>query len=171
MKKHLRVLQKIENTVIIVAFIIMTAASFAQVVNRNLIGAPVSWFEELARYCMVYMALLATEIGLRDGTQIAITAIVDHFTGVPRKLIDIFGKAVVSAFSATVFITSFTLLNKQIATGQTTAGLRIPMAIPFFALPLAFGIITIVQLAGLYLSIRDAGTQRDNGETVEGGAQ
>ena len=48
-------LVKLENAIIAVCFIVMTIAAFAQVVNRNLIGAGISWFDELARYCMVYM--------------------------------------------------------------------------------------------------------------------
>ena len=81
MKRLFANLQKIEDFILVATFTVMVLASFAQVVNRNIIHAGVSWLEELARYCMVYMALLATEAGLRDNTQISITAITDKIHG------------------------------------------------------------------------------------------
>lgn len=153
MKNLIRIGQKIENTILVTSFIVMSLSAFAQVVNRNLIGAGISWFEELARYCMVYMALLGTEVGLRDGSQIAITAVVDKFKGVSRGVIDIFAKIVVVLFSVTVFYTSFTLLEKQISFGQFSPGLNLPMYVPYAALPLSFGMISLVQGATLIAMI------------------
>ena len=77
MKKLLQYLQKAEDGILIGTFVVMVLASFAQVLNRNLFHLGISWFEELARYCMVYMALIAAEAGLRAGTQISITALTD----------------------------------------------------------------------------------------------
>ncbi|MCC8190294.1 MAG: TRAP transporter small permease [Planctomycetes bacterium] len=153
MRKTLGVLQKIENLILATAFIVMTLSAFAQVVNRNFIGAGISWFEELARYCMVYMALLGTEIGLRDGTQIAITAVVDRFRGVPRRVVDIFGRLVIVVFSAVVFYFSFELLEKQWKFPQISPGLGLPMYVPYFALPLTFGLITVVQAASVVVML------------------
>ena len=149
MKKAITLLNKIENFILTISFSVMTLAAFSQVVNRNLVHAGIPWFEELARYCMVYMALLGTEIGLRDGSQIAITAVVDKFKGVPRALLAIFGKIVIVVFSAAVFWHSLPLLQKQIQFGQLSPGLRVPMHIPYAALPLSFGIITVVQAVAL----------------------
>ena len=45
MKKILDVLTKIENFIMAAAFMVMVAASFAQVVNRNIFKLPISWFD------------------------------------------------------------------------------------------------------------------------------
>ena len=73
MKNSLIYLQKVENYIIVVSFAFMVFCSFAQVVNRNFFQLPIAWFDEAAIYCMIYMTLLGTEIGLRDGSQIAVT--------------------------------------------------------------------------------------------------
>lgn len=153
MKTFLAFLQKLENFIMATAFVVMTLSAFAQVVNRNLVGAGISWFEELARYCMVYMALLGTEIGLRDGTQIAVTAVIDRIKGAPRDIIVIFGKIVVVLFSAVCFWTSLALIEKQIQFGQLSPGLRIPMFVPYAALPIAFLAITCVQAVAVFALI------------------
>lgn len=149
MKKGLSKLQKIEDMLLIVTFIVMVLASFAQVINRNIVHAGISWFEELARYCMVYMALLAAEAGLRDGTQISITAITDRLKGVAALVTRAIAKLVVIVFSGVCFLYSFTILQTQMASGQISPGLKLPMAVPYFALSLSFGIITVVQIAML----------------------
>ena len=146
MKKALLWLEKLENFILIITFIVMLLASFAQVVNRNLIQASIGWFEELARYCMIYMALLATELGLRDDTQMAITAFVDRLSPWGRKGALIFTKTIIVIFSGVLFVTSFEFLQAQFSFGQTSPGLDIPMYIPYFALPLSFGIITLIQI-------------------------
>ena len=72
MKKILSKLQKIEDFILFLTFVIMILGAFAQVLNRNIFKLGISWLEEISRYCMVYMALLATEAGLRDGSQISL---------------------------------------------------------------------------------------------------
>ncbi len=52
---------------------------------------------------MVYMALLATEAGLRDNTQISITAITDKIHGMTGRAVRIISKAVVAIFSESAF--------------------------------------------------------------------
>jgi TRAP-type C4-dicarboxylate transport system permease small subunit len=145
MKKILYISQKIEDSILVIAFAIMVAASFSQVVNRNIFKLPIGWFDEIAVYCMIYMVLLGTEIGLRDGSQIAVTSVVDRLHGKARKVVDIIAKLIVVAFSARIFISSINMLQMQIRTGQISAALKIPMSIPYAALTISFGIITVVQ--------------------------
>ena len=145
MKRLFANLQKIEDFILVATFTVMVLASFAQVVNRNIIHAGVSWLED----CMVYMALLATEAGLRDNTQISITAITDKIHGMTGRVVRIISKAVVAIFSGVCFFSSFTILKTQLSSGQVSPGLHLPMAIPYFALTLSFGIITVIQAAAL----------------------
>ena len=160
MKRLFANLQKIEDFILVATFTVMVLASFAQVVNRNIIHAGVSWLEELARYCMVYMALLATEAGLRDNTQISITAITDKIHGMTGRVVRIISKAVVAIFSGVCFFSSFTILKTQLSSGQVSPGLHLPMAIPYFALTLSFGIITVIQAAALVWKKRQKTKER-----------
>lgn len=79
MKSALKKLQYIENLIIVVSFAVMVICSFLSVVNRNFIKLSIPWFDELSTFAMIYMALLGTEAGLRDGSQIAVTALVNKF--------------------------------------------------------------------------------------------
>lgn len=145
MKKILRSLQHLENLLLVVTFSVMVVSIFIQVVNRNFFKIPVSGFEEAAKYCMVYMVMLGTELGLRDGTQIAVTGVVDKFHGKGHKLLLMLAKVIVIVFSGIMTNVSLSMVLKQVKTGQTSPGLGIPMTVPYFALLLAFSLITVIQ--------------------------
>ena len=145
MKKILRSLQHLENLLLVVTFSVMVVSIFVQVVNRNFFKIPVSGFEEAAKYCMVYMVMLGTELGLRDGTQIAVTGVVDKFHGKIHKLLMMLAKVIVIVFSGIMTNVSLSMVLKQVKTGQTSPGLGIPMTVPYFALLLAFSLITVIQ--------------------------
>lgn len=143
--KLLKCLTKVENLIMVVTFIIMVCTSFAQVVNRNIFKLPISWFDEAAVYCMIYMVLIGTEVGLRDGTQIAVTTVVDKFHGNAKKCIQVVSKIVMVVFSLGVFAGGMELMDIQIRTGQISAALGIPMSIPYAAMVLSFAMISLVQ--------------------------
>jgi len=155
MKKVLRGLQHLENWLLVITFTVMVIAIFVQVVNRNIFKIPVSGFEEAAKYCMVYMVMLGTELGLRDGTQIAVTGVVDKFHGKARKILLMVSKLIVIGFAGVMTTTSWNMVMKQVQTGQTSPGLGIPMTVPYAALLLAFALITVVQTVILIGMIRD----------------
>ena len=155
MRKIASWLQKVENFMLVAMFIVMIICSFAQVINRNFVHAGISWFEELSRYCMICMALLAAEAGLRDGTQISITAVTDKLKPSIQKIVLIIAKLVVIVFSVTIFVNSFILLHIQIASGQNSPGLRIPMFVPSLAFPISFAIIIVVQVGMTIKMIMD----------------
>ena len=155
MKKILAYLTKVENFIMIVTFTIMVIASFLQVVNRNITKFSISWFDEAATYCMIYMVLIGTELGLRDGTQIAVTGVVDKLHGGAKIAVQILAKIVVVAFSFIVFLGGVQLMNIQIRTGQVSAALNLPMSVPYAAMVISFAMITLVQtLDAVGLAVR-----------------
>jgi len=145
MKKTIDYLQKAEEILLIVTFSVMVIASFVQVVNRNIFQIPILGIEEVSKYCMVYMVLLGTELGLRDGTQISIDTVVDRLKGKFQIAVRLISKLILISFAALMFIESVTLVRQQIDTQQISPGLQIPMSIPYAALVISFGLITIVQ--------------------------
>ena len=167
MKKTLNTLQKIEDIIMVVTFAIMVAAAFIQVVNRNFTKLPVTGFEEAAKYCMVYMVLLGTEKGLRDGTQISVTVLVDKLKGKAKLVLQIISKALVIIFAAIMTKESIALFQMQIKSGQKSPGLGLPMTVPYFALVLSFAIITLVQLGMLVALFKDLSMSNEELEARE----
>ena len=154
-KKLLSYVTKVEYAIMIVAFVAMVTAYFVAVVNRNFIKASMPWTEEVAMYSMIYMALLGTEVGLRDGTQVAVTAIIEKLHGITKKVVSIVEQIVLEIFTAVMLKAGTALFLKQIQTGQTTPVLKIPMSAMYFSLVLTFGLILLIQTVILVEKIMD----------------
>jgi C4-dicarboxylate transporter DctQ subunit len=152
----LKKLQKVEDAIIVASFALMVICSFASVVNRNFIKIALPWLDEMATFCMIYMALLGTEEGLRDGSQIAVTALVNKFHGLKKMYLQIISKSIVTVFSGIVFGYSVKMVIAQGISGQMSAALHIPIAIPYMALVISFGIITVIQGITVLKMIYDA---------------
>ena len=153
--KVVRGLTAVELVACALTFAIMVICYFISVVNRNIIKGSMPWTEELAVYSMVYMALLGTELGLRDGTQISIKGLVNKLPLTARHLVGILTQCIIIVFSALMCNSGWKMVLKQTRIGQTSPGLGIPMGVPYFALVLGFGLITIIQFAMLIQMIRN----------------
>lgn len=162
LKKIYTFMNRVENVILIITFVIMILSTFAQTINRNFIGLSISWFEELARYSMVYMTLFATELGLRDGSQISITLLTDITKGNIKKIILIITKIFIIIFSGVIFISSFDIQKVQLLSNQISPGLKVPMFIPYFALTLNFGIILITQFVLLIGTLIYGSNKKEN---------
>lgn len=144
--KVIRGLTAVELVACALTFAVMVICYFISVVNRNIIQSSMPWTEELALYSMVYMALLGTEIGLRDGTQVSVTALTDKLKGKPAgRVLDIIARLIVIYFVYMMFRNGNALVAKQIKTAQTSPVMNIPMYMLYLSLSISFGITLLVQ--------------------------
>jgi TRAP-type transport system small permease protein len=133
----------------------MFALMLAQVALRySPLGVP-AWAEELARYAMVWMALLATAVAVREGSHIRI----DFVPGVLGTLAPPVGRALEWLLDAVTLAVCLTILVQgfdivAFAAGQRSDGLRIPMSWPYAMMPVAFGFASLFALARLLLRDR-----------------
>lgn len=146
-KKIIRGLTTVELIIAGITFAVMVISYFISVVNRNIIKGSMPWTEELALYCMVYMALLGMEIGLRDGTQVSVTALTSKLEGtMAGKILHIISRVILLIFVFMMFRYGLALVAKQMETGQLSPVMKVPMYILYLSLPISFGITCITQI-------------------------
>ena len=58
---------RLETVAIILLMALLTAVTFAQVVTRYLLGDPLIWSEEAARYLFVWVSMIGAALALREG--------------------------------------------------------------------------------------------------------
>ena len=74
------------------------------------------------------MALIGTELGLRDGTQVSVTALTEKLKGtMVGKIVNFIAKVALIVFSCTMLRYSVALVAKQMSAGQTTPVMKVPM--------------------------------------------
>ena len=145
--KIVRGLTAVELTASALTFAVMVICYFISVVNRNIIKGSMPWTEELALYAMVYMVLLGTEIGLRDGTQVSVTALTSKLEGkLIGRIVDIIARLALLFFVFMMFRYGNALVAKQIQTAQLSPVMKIPMYALYLSLPISFGLTFVTQL-------------------------
>jgi TRAP-type C4-dicarboxylate transport system permease small subunit len=129
------------GSVVFVMFVVMMLQVFA----RSL-GVTISWTEEVARYLLIWVGLLAAGIALREGGHAAIGFIVDRF---PKKVQMVFSLFI--ECSILVFIVIFFWTSLKVAVDAQdfiASSFEMSMMWPKLALPVG-SVIMIVNT--LYL--------------------
>ena len=146
LKKIIRGISIAELIACALTFAVMVISYFIAVVNRNFIKGSMPWTEELALYSMLYMALLGMELGLRDGTQVSVTAVTSKLEGTKAgKVLDIIARVILLIFLFMMFTNGISLVSKQMQTMQTSPVLKVPMYALYLSLVISFGLAVLTQ--------------------------
>jgi TRAP-type C4-dicarboxylate transport system permease small subunit len=141
MKKISDVLNRVCETTLILFLAAMAIIVLLQVIFRYLLHLPLFWTEECARYCLVWASLLGAAIALKRGEHIALTFFLERFPlRVSRGLTQIARFSVVAILAIMLWGGVKLVLVTSL---QTSPALRIPMAVPYLALPISSGIMLI----------------------------
>lgn len=123
----------------------MSVLILTQIFTRFVINYPLHWTEELARYLMIYSVFLGAAVAIRYNRLIAIEAIAQAMSETKRLWLKRFVMLLTIIFSSLVIFYGIDILDA--VKNQTSAGLRIPMNIPYFAIPLGAGLMIINAIA------------------------
>ena len=107
-------------------FTIMVLAVFGQVLNRNLLKLDISWFEEVARGCMVYMLMFGTEISLREHSQLNVDSVVRRLPAKGKAAMDVLSIVLTIIFSGIVGFTSIHMITTSMEMGGVMPALQVP---------------------------------------------
>jgi TRAP-type C4-dicarboxylate transport system permease small subunit len=120
------------------------------VFGRYVFELPVTWAEELARYLMIWGALLAVSCGVARREHVAVTALLHRVPIHIRRWIDVAIDLLAFAFFA--FLCYFGIgMTEQGATQYATI-FEMTMTIPFASVPISSALVC-VQL--VLMAIRD----------------
>lgn len=149
MRKVEKILGQIEYIACMLAFYTMVFACCLQVVNRNILHLPIPWTEELARYGMIWMALLGSQIGLRMGKQMSVDFFVAKMGKSVQKVINVAGDAICCIFAGATAYFASTLIGTQMQSNQLSASLKVPMELVYMVLPISFFVMSAFSLVKL----------------------
>ena len=118
------------------------------VFGRYVVDLPVTWTEELARYLMIWAALLAVSCGVSRREHVAVTALLGRFS---KKIQRWIGLAIdVLAFAFFAFLCFFGIDMTRQGSSQFATIFEMSMALPFAAVPVASALSCIqLVLAGI----------------------
>ena len=118
------------------------------VFGRYVIELPVTWTEELARYLMIWAALLAVSSGVARREHVAVTALLDRLPPQTRRQVCLAIDALAFAFFA--FLCYFGIGMTRQGADQYATIFDMTMWIPFAAVPVSSALVCVqLVLSGL----------------------
>lgn len=134
--------------------IAMTVLTVAQVFNRYVLGAPLSWPEEVSAWLFVWLSFIGMSFGRRHGAFISI----DIFTKwlLPRhtSAVTVFADLCTLMCFGLFAYGAYLYLAAAVSVGQLTPVTRLPAAIPKLAPVLGSLILIAAVLRELILRAR-----------------
>ena len=137
---------------------VMCVLVFVGVTFRYVLLDPISWTEEVGRFCLVWVSFIGTYLAHRRSQHIAVTVLVDRLAPARQRHVRIVVSALLAVFmmmlmvQGTAYTTAFARYYSPI--------LELPLGIVYAALPVAATLMLIAILLDLGKELRrspDAG--------------
>lgn len=143
----------IEELLLTVLSTIMVAVIFVQVVMRQL-DSSLSWSEELARFCFIWLIYIGISYGVKKQRHIKVDVILVFLNQKGKVIINIIANVLFMAFAVFVIIYGFEIANKLLGFGQKSPALQIPMGLVYMSAPIGMGLTLIRLIQNLIKHIR-----------------
>ncbi len=127
---------------------VMAAVVFLAVLFRYVLDLPLFWTEELARYCLIWSSLLGAAIALKRGEHIAVSFFMDHFPERIKRVLGVVARLSVVLILGVMLWGGIYLVI--VASRQVSPALRIPMAVPYLALPFSSAVMLIHLIPSVF---------------------
>ncbi len=159
MKALRKVLTQILNVLAGVSFIAMVVLTCWQVFTRYVLQNPSPWSEELVSYLFAWASLLGASLITGERGHMNIPVVVERFSPAIQKALGIFGELIAFAFSGIILVYGGVAIS-QLAMGQMTSSLGVPVGIFYVVMPLC-GILNMIYTVLNIADICKGGTSQD----------
>jgi len=132
------------ETTIVILFAVLTVAVFVQVVARYVFNQPPSWTEELARFCQVWIILLASSICLRKGSHLAVDYLGPVLAPRARRAVALITGLLIAIYSSVVVVWGVRLM--MIGLAQTSPAMQLNMGSVYLVFPIAGGLMLLESI-------------------------
>ena len=126
---------------------------FIEVIFRYVLLFPLFWTEEFARYCLVWSSLLAAGIALKRGQHIAVTFVAERFPKRIGMMAGLVGDIFVALMLVVILWGGIQLVI--LTRHQLSPAMRIPMSLPYIAIPTGSAIMLFHVLTSIYRRSRE----------------
>lgn len=135
--------ERLEEVFLVLTMAAMVGLIFVQVFNRYVINVSLSWTEELARYIHIWQVWVGASYAVRRKAHLKVEMFKNIFPVTVRKWVDVvaiflwFILAVFLAYQGTELVV--TVFDR----GQLSPAMRLPMWLPYLAIPVGGTLMTV----------------------------
>lgn len=135
-------LSKITIFIVILLAAVMVLTVLIGVFFRYVLRDSLGWTEELARYLMIWAALLSISIGIKDKEHVGIQLIIRNVPIKYARILNLLVNVIILIFLSVLSYKGMYIANKAIP--QLSMGLGISMFWALLSIPVA-GVLAIIQ--------------------------
>lgn len=143
-----------EEAIIVALMAAMSLIIGLQIFMRYVMGASLSWSEELSRYLFIWATYLGIAYAVRKDAHIRVTMATDLLSERGRVYARILTHVIVGGFAAYVMYQGWFMVEKTFRFGQKSASLGIPMGLVYLAPLTGFGLMVLRLIQAIYLDLR-----------------
>jgi TRAP-type C4-dicarboxylate transport system, small permease component len=149
--KFLDKLETIEKLFLYVTVTLMVIVIVYQVILRYCFSASNSWSEELARYLFIYDVMIGAAIATRKNSHLQVDFLINLLKPKMKALFTVVATSIGMVFL--VFLFSYSLTLVQTASANISAGLGIPMSIPYACMPIGIVLMMLTSLEVVFKNV------------------
>ena len=127
-----RVVNRIEDGIILTLVVVIVVSVFLQVFFRYILQDPLSWTEELARSCLIWLTFLGSALAIRAKGHFVLEIVTSRLTGKKRLLWEL-ALVIITAVFLIVMIYNGIIMLPMLSL-QVSASLQIPMSYIYLAI-------------------------------------
>lgn len=130
--------EHLEETVLIVLLLAITLLTGMQVVMRKVFANPLTWSEELCRFCFVWSGFWGIGYFIRQNCAIRITTLVTAMSPKVQRLMNIAANLISIVFFGLFLQASFVAVEQVHASGQVSPAMGLPISVLYIGALLGF---------------------------------
>lgn len=134
----------IEEALLVLFSSVMVSVIFLQVIMR-LLDNSLSWSEELARYCFIWMVYIGISYGVKKQRHIKVDVAFMLLKEKGKIILTIIANVLFIIFALFIIRYGYDIASKLLAFGQQSPALHIPMGLVYMATPIGIG-LTLIRL-------------------------
>ena len=148
--RFMRLVGWLQNIFSVVPLVLMCFIVLVSVIMRYALKIPFTWGGEAARYWMIFAAMLAIGMGVREKAHLGVTIFTDLMPKKLRFVVTGFAQLISLGIYLCLTYLSWQFITAQYKFGQFSAALKLPMYLVYGMLLLGFGFSCIESFYVFY---------------------
>ncbi|MFZ4451497.1 TRAP transporter small permease [Salibacterium aidingense] len=134
-----------EEFLLVVFSSIMVVVIAMQVFMRYVMGDSLSWSEELARYCFIWLVYIGISYGVKKQRHIKVDAMLIFFKQRGKIAMNMLANLIFMIFAIVIIYYGQDIALRIWELGQQSPALHLPMGVVYLATPAGMG-LTVIRL-------------------------
>jgi len=135
--------EHLESSLLVILSSVMVAVISLQVFMRHIMSSSLSWSEELARFCFIWLVYIGISYGVKKQRHIKVDVLLLILKDKQKLIINIVANILFLTFAIFAVIYGYRISQQLLGFGQTSAGLKVPMGLVYMATPVGMGLTSI----------------------------